>query len=97
MRSGVGAVCPLTRAVFFLDLEAMAFFFLALFAVEEDPCEAAGRPPPDTRGAVLARSTAPKRIDAARLLIAAITAREQERRRRDTPCRTAHCRIDAGL
>ena len=83
---------------FLLDFEE-AFFFLA---VVEEVCAAPGRPAPDTTGAALTRSAAPKMESQVRLLIVVsdssgrLTAREPERRRPDTPCRTGRCPIAAG-
>jgi len=96
MRSGVGAVCPLTLG-FLLDLDETFFFF----AVVEELWAAPGWPAPDTTGAALTRSAAPKMDKKIRLLIVclpgSITARELEQLRPDKPCRTDRCPIAAGL
>src|SRR5258707_13856655 len=64
MRSGVGAAWPLTLP-FFLDFEE-AFFFLVDV---EEVCAAPGWPAPDTMGAALIRSAAPKMYSKVRLLM----------------------------
>src|ERR1700722_2680333 len=58
MRSGVGTAWPFTLAARF-DFEELFFFFLEVVEVEE-VCAAPGRLAPDTKGAALKRSAAPK-------------------------------------
>src|ERR1700688_3161996 len=65
MRSAVGAACDFTLDFF---EEAVFFFFSAVVEVEE-VCAVLGRPAPDTAGAVLTRSAAPKMKSQPRLLI----------------------------
>jgi hypothetical protein len=107
MRSGVGAACAcaLDRR---RDLEEAVLFFLCVVVEpdvdpdedaepDEEDCGAPGCRAPDTTGAALTKSTAPKMNSEARFFIASIgalarlTAPEPVQRPQDTQCQTARC------